>query len=122
MVPPLPWPQELGQEVEGEQLPRTQLPPNAAQKHMAPPVFTPLPILGVRAFKYISDDRLALIEAIKSAATNFSKAHKDSDPKCVCVTETPVGEVICSHAISIALHVPPPPTIDRGLRKKHSLN
>ncbi len=28
----------------------------------------------------------------------------------VCVTETPAGEVVCSHAISIALHVPPPPS------------
>ena len=29
---------------------------------------------------------------------------------CVCVTETPAGVVVCSHAISIALHVPPPPS------------
>ncbi len=48
---------------------------------MAPPVFTPLPILGVTAFECISDDPLVLIKVIKSAATNFNKPHKDSDPK-----------------------------------------
>jgi hypothetical protein len=51
------------------------------QKYMAPPVFIPLPILGVTAFECISDDPLALIKAIKSAAMNFNEAHKDSDPK-----------------------------------------
>ncbi len=48
---------------------------------MALPVFIPLPILGVTAFECISDDPLILIEAIKSAATNFNEAHKDSNPK-----------------------------------------
>jgi hypothetical protein len=48
---------------------------------MAPPVFIPLPILGVTAFECISDDPLILIKAIKSAATNFNKAHNNSDPK-----------------------------------------
>ena len=48
---------------------------------MAPPVFIPLPILGVTAFKCISDDPPILIKAIKSAATNFNEAYKDSDPK-----------------------------------------
>jgi hypothetical protein len=51
------------------------------QKYMALPVFIPLPILGVTAFECISDDPLVLMEAIKSAATNFNEAHKDSDPK-----------------------------------------
>jgi hypothetical protein len=51
------------------------------QKYMAPPVFIPLPILGVTAFECISDDPLVLIKAIKSAATNFNEAHKDSNPK-----------------------------------------
>jgi hypothetical protein len=68
----------------------TPLPPNGAgmaeaaigiQKYMAPPVFVPLPILGVTAFECISDDPLVLIKAIKSAATNFNKAHKNSNPK-----------------------------------------
>ena len=55
------------------------------QKYMAPPVFISLPILGgVTAFECILDDPLALIEAIKSATRNFNKAHKDSNPKCVC--------------------------------------
>ena len=62
------------------------------QKYRAPPVFISLPILsGVTTFECILDDPLALIDAIKSAARNFNKAHKDSNPKCVCVTETPVG-------------------------------
>jgi hypothetical protein len=50
------------------------------QKYMAPPVFIPLPILGVTAFECISDDPLVLIEAIKSAAM-INEAHKDSNPK-----------------------------------------
>jgi hypothetical protein len=48
---------------------------------MAPPVFIPLSFLGKTAFECISDDPINLIEAIKSAATNFNKAHKDSNPK-----------------------------------------
>ena len=65
-------------------------PPNAAetaasesgtQKYMAPPVFLPLPFLGITALEFISDDPLVLIEAIKNAAINFNEAHKDSDPK-----------------------------------------
>ena len=51
------------------------------QKYMAPPVFLPLPFLGITAFEFISDDPLVLIEAIKNAAMNFNEAHKDSDPK-----------------------------------------
>ena len=50
-------------------------------KYMAPPVFIPLPFLGITAFKCISDDPINIIEAIKNAATNFNKAHKDSNPK-----------------------------------------
>ena len=87
-----PWPREQGREVEGVQPPRTQLPPppkvagtavtgQDIQKYKALPVFLPLPILGITAFKCISDDPLDLIKVIKSAATNFKKAHKDSDPK-----------------------------------------
>jgi len=48
---------------------------------MAPPVFIPLPFLGITAFEFISDDPLVLIEAIKNAAMNFTEAHKDSNPK-----------------------------------------
>ena len=48
---------------------------------MAPPVFIPLPFLGITAFECISDDLINLIKAIKSAATNFNEAHKDSNPK-----------------------------------------
>jgi len=48
---------------------------------MTPPVFIPLPFFGITAFECISDDPINLIEAIKSAATNFNKAHKDSNPK-----------------------------------------
>jgi len=48
---------------------------------MAPPVFTPLPFLGITAFECILDDPIDLIEVIKSAAMNFNEAHKDSDPK-----------------------------------------
>ncbi len=51
------------------------------QKYLALPVFILLPILGVTAFKCISDDPLTLIGAIKSTATNFNEAHKDSNPK-----------------------------------------
>jgi hypothetical protein len=54
---------------------------------MAPPVFLPLPILGITAFECISDDPLVLIEAIKIAAINFNEAHKDSDPKFDDATE-----------------------------------
>jgi hypothetical protein len=48
---------------------------------LALPVFIPLPTLGVTAFECILDDPLTLIRAIKSAATNFNEAHKDSNPK-----------------------------------------
>ena len=48
---------------------------------MAPPVFIPLPFLEITAFECISDDPIDLVKAIKSAATNFNKAHKDSNPK-----------------------------------------
>ena len=48
---------------------------------MAPPVFIPLPFLRITAFECISDDPINLIEAIKSAATNFNEAHKESNPK-----------------------------------------
>jgi len=50
-------------------------------KYMAPPVFIPLPFLGITAFVCISDDPIDLIEAIKSAATNFNEAHKGINPK-----------------------------------------
>jgi hypothetical protein len=68
----------------------TTPPPDAAgtataalgnQKYLALPVFIPLPIPGVTAFECISDDPLTIIKVIKSAATNFDKAHKDSNPK-----------------------------------------
>ena len=48
---------------------------------MAPPLFIPLPFLGITAFECISDDPIDLIEPIKSTATNFNEAHKDSNPK-----------------------------------------
>ena len=48
---------------------------------MAPPVFIPLPFLGITAFECILDDPIDLIEAIKSAAMNFNEAHKDRDLK-----------------------------------------
>jgi hypothetical protein len=48
---------------------------------MAPPVFIPLPFLEITAFECISDDPIDLVKAIKSAATNFNKAHKDSNSK-----------------------------------------
>jgi hypothetical protein len=54
---------------------------------MAPPVFLPLPILGITASECISDDPLVLIKAIKIAAINFNEAHKDSDPKFDDATE-----------------------------------
>jgi hypothetical protein len=54
---------------------------------MAPPVFLPLPILGITASECISDDPLVLIEGIKIAAINFNEAHKDSDPKFDDATE-----------------------------------
>jgi hypothetical protein len=72
-------------------------PPNAAgmtaasatgtQQYMAPPVFLPLPILGITDSECISDDPLVLIETIKIAAINFNEAHKDSDPKFDNATE-----------------------------------
>jgi hypothetical protein len=54
---------------------------------MAPPVFPPLPILGITASECILDDPLVLIETIKIAAINFNEAHKDSDPKFNDATE-----------------------------------
>jgi hypothetical protein len=54
---------------------------------MALAVFIPLPFLGITAFECISDDPIDLIEAIKSAATNFNEAHKDSNPKFDNVTK-----------------------------------
>jgi len=54
---------------------------SGTQKYMAPPVFPPLPFLGITAFKFILDYPLVLIKAIKNAAMNFNKAHKDRDPK-----------------------------------------
>ena len=48
---------------------------------MALPVFIPLSFLGKTAFECISDDPINVIKVIKSAATNFNEAHKDSNPK-----------------------------------------
>jgi len=65
----------------------TAAPATGTQKYMAPPVFLPLPILGITALECISDDPLVLIEAIKIAAKNFNEAHKDSDTKFDDATE-----------------------------------
>ena len=54
---------------------------------MAPPVFLPLPILGITTSECISDDPLVLIKAIKIAAININEAHKDSDLKFDDATE-----------------------------------